>query len=183
MTSDAVRPTVAIGSDDAGIALREALVDHVRSLGFEVDDIGVASAEVAAAEGTDYPDVAERLARGIAAGSWGRGILVCGTGIGMAIAANKVPGVRAAQAHDVYSAERARKSNDAQIVTLGARVVGVELAKSVVTAFLTSEFAGGASTRKVEKLKALDRAFAGGGASGREPGDGAAPVPVGAKAD
>ena len=75
----------------------------------------------------------------------------------MAIAANKVPGVRAAQAHDVYSAERARKSNDAQVVTLGARVIGVELAKMVVGTFLRSEFAGGRSTRKVEKLRALDR--------------------------
>lgn len=150
--------TVAIGADDAGIDLKRALVEHVRSLGFAVDDIGVESPEAAAAAGVDYPDVAERLALGIAAGQWGRGILVCGTGIGMAIAANKVPGVRAAQAHDVYSAERARKSNDAQVVTLGARVVGFELAKSVVTAFLGSDFAGGGSTRKVEKLKRLDAA-------------------------
>ncbi len=115
------------------------------------------SAEAASAACIDYPDVAARLASGIAAGMWDRGILVCGTGIGMAIAANKVVGVRAAQAHDVYSADRARKSNDAQIVTLGARVVGVEVAKLVVTTFLSAEFAGGASTRKVDKLKALDR--------------------------
>jgi ribose 5-phosphate isomerase B len=152
--------SVVIGSDDAGIDLRRALGEHVRGMGFEVEDIGVESPEAAAAGEVDYPDVAERLARGIAAGRWDRGILVCGTGIGMAIAANKIPGVRAAQAHDVYSAERARKSNDAQVVTLGARVVGVELAKSVVTAFLASEFAGGGSVRKVEKLKALDRGLA-----------------------
>lgn len=159
MTNDGETPRLAIGADDAGIALKEALIAHVRSMGLEIDDIGVSSPEAAAADQTDYPDVAERLARGIVAGSWTQGILVCGTGIGMAIAANKVPGVRAAQAHDVYSAERARKSNDAHIVTLGARVIGVELAKSIVTAFLTSDFAGGASTRKVEKLKALDRTF------------------------
>lgn len=163
---------VAIGADDAGIALKQALVAHVRDLGFEVDDIGVDSPDRAADDGTDYPDVAERLARGIVGGAWTRGILVCGTGIGMAIAANKVPGVRAAQAHDVYSAERARKSNDAHIVTLGSRVIGVELAKSIVTAFLGSEFAGGASTRKVEKLKALDHAMVGG------PGSAVAPGPV-----
>jgi ribose 5-phosphate isomerase B len=153
--ANATRPIV-IGSDDAGIDLRLAIAEHVRAIGYEVEDIGVDSPEAAAAAEVDYPDVAERLARGIAAGRWERGILVCGTGIGMAIAANKIPGVRAAQAHDVYSAERARKSNDAQVVTLGARVVGVELAKSVVTAFLASEFAGGGSVRKVEKLKALD---------------------------
>ena len=154
---------LAIGADDAGIELKRALVAHLRSVGLEVEDIGVDSSEAAAASEVDYPDVAERLARGIAAGAWDSGILVCGTGIGMAIAANKIPGVRAAQAHDVYSAERARKSNDAQIVTLGARVVGVELAKTVVMAFLESEFAGGASTRKVDKLKRLDVQLAGGG--------------------
>jgi ribose 5-phosphate isomerase B len=156
----AAHRTVAIGADDAGLELKRALAEHVRSMGIDIEDIGVESAEAAAAAEVDYPDVAERLARGIARGDWDQGILVCGTGIGMAIAANKVPGVRAAQAHDVYSAERARKSNDAQIVTLGARVIGVELAKTVVSAFLASEFAGGASTRKVEKLKRLDEAAA-----------------------
>jgi ribose 5-phosphate isomerase B len=152
---------LAIGADDAGIELKRALLGHLRALGLEIEDVGVESPEAAEAEEIDYPDVAERLGRGIAAGTWDRGILVCGTGIGMAIAANKIPGVRAAQAHDAYSAERARKSNDAQIVTLGARVVGVELAKTVVMAFLGSEFAGGGSTRKVEKLKRLDVALGG----------------------
>ena len=152
--NDTVR--IAIGADDAGLELKRVLVEHVRSLGLAVEDVGIESAEAAASAEVDYPDVAERLARGIARGEWDRGILVCGTGIGMAIAANKVPGIRAAQAHDVYSAERARKSNDAQVVTLGARVVGVELAKTVVSAFLASEFAGGASTRKVDKLRRLD---------------------------
>jgi ribose 5-phosphate isomerase B len=86
--------------------------------------------------------------------------LICGTGIGMAIAANKVAGVRAALAHDVYSAERARKSNNAQILTLGARVIGPESAKTVVHAWLESEFAGGASSRKVEKIDELERRLA-----------------------
>lgn len=157
MTDLGASVRVAIGADDAGLTLKAALLDHLRGLDIAVEDIGVESAEAASAAGIDYPDVAARLATGIAAGSWDRGILVCGTGIGMAIAANKVVGVRAAQAHDVYSAERARKSNDAQIVTLGARVIGVEVAKLVVTTFLAADFAGGASTRKVEKLKALDR--------------------------
>lgn len=147
---------IVIGADDAGVELKRAIEEYLRSNGFAVDDIGVASAEEAAAAGVDYPDIAERLARGIAAGRWDRGVLICGTGIGMAIAANKIPGVRAAQAHDVYSAERARKSNDAHVLALGARVIGVELAKMLVATFLRSEFAGGGSTRKVEKLKALD---------------------------
>jgi ribose 5-phosphate isomerase B len=168
--SEAPRRTVAIGADDAGLELKRVLAEHVRGLGMEVEDVGVESAEAAAAAEIDYPDVAERLAHGIASGEWERGILVCGTGIGMAIAANKVPGVRAAQAHDVYSAERARKSNDAQIVTLGARVIGPELAKTVVSAFLGSEFAGGASTRKVAKLKRLDHRLGDSADTGVGPG-------------
>jgi len=161
MTGPPEERRLVIGADDAGIGLKSALVAYVHELGFEIDDIGVRASDEAAAAGIDYPDVAVTVAQGIASGRWTQGILVCGTGIGMAIAANKVPGVRAAQAHDTYSAERARKSNDAQVVTLGARVIGVELAKSVVAAFLVSEFAGGESTRKVDKLLALDRGLAG----------------------
>nr|WP_310582876.1 RpiB/LacA/LacB family sugar-phosphate isomerase [Deinococcus sp.] len=86
----------------------------------------------------------------------GPSILMCGTGIGMAISANKVPGVRAAQAHDAYSAERARKSNDAQIVTMGARVIGTELAKSVIDAWMHSEFEGGRSAPKIERIEAYE---------------------------
>jgi ribose 5-phosphate isomerase B len=107
----------------------------------------------------DYPDVAFDVAAAVARGEHDRGIVVCGTGIRMAIAANKVPGVRAAQAHDLYSAERARKSNDAQILALGVRVIGPELAKSVVRTCLKAEFAGGGSTRKVGKIKAADEAL------------------------
>ncbi len=169
MTLSGEELRLAIGADEAGLTLKAALVAYVHELGLEIEDIGVRSPEEAAAAGVDYPDVAATLAHGIASGRWTRGILVCGTGIGMAIAANKVPGVRAAQAHDTYSAERARKSNDAQVVTLGARVIGVELAKSVVAAFLASDFAGGASTRKVDKLKALDRTLEAGLASPTEP--------------
>ncbi len=119
-----------------------------------IHDFGVASASPS--EGVDYPDVARDVAEAVSRGEEERAILVCGTGIGMAITANKVPGVRAAQAHDVYSAQRARKSNDAQILALGARVIGLELAKSIVDAWLESEFAGGASAHKVEKIKRVD---------------------------
>jgi ribose 5-phosphate isomerase B len=144
---------VAIGSDDAGFPLKEVIRTHLEERGVEVHDFGVRTPEPS---DVDYPDVARDVAEAVAAGQEERAILVCGTGIGMAITANKVPGVRAAQAHDVYSAERARKSNDAQVLAMGARVIGPELAKSIVDAFLASDFAGGASARKVEKMKRVD---------------------------
>jgi ribose 5-phosphate isomerase B len=149
---------LAIGADDAGYPLKVVLCVLLDELGVAYADVGVdSSAPPAGDDPVDYPDVAARVALGVRDGRYDRGILVCGTGIGMAIAANKVPGVRAAQAHDVYSAERARKSNDAQVLTLGARVIGPELAKSIVRAWLASEFAGGGSTRKVEKIDRLER--------------------------
>jgi len=151
------RMRVAIGNDEAGFGLKAIIVEHLHGRGIEVEDFGIASAE--AVPGVDYPDVAHEVAGAIAQGREERAILICGTGIGMAITANKVPGVRAAQAHDVYSAERARKSNDAQILTLGARVIGPELAKSVVDAFLASDFSGGGSTRKVEKMNEIDAQY------------------------
>lgn len=150
---------LVIGADDAGFDLKGIIERYLDEQDVAYDDIGVESPEVTAL-GIDYPDIAERAAIGIRDARYDRGILICGTGIGMAIAANKVPGVRAAQAHDVYSAERARKSNNAQILTLGARVIGPESAKTVVRAWLESEFAGGASTPKVEKIDALDQRLA-----------------------
>ena len=150
---------LVIGADDAGHGLKAIIEAYLDEQGVTYDDVGVDSPD-ATALGIDYPDVAERAAVAIRDGRYDRGILICGTGIGMAIAANKVPGVRAAQAHDVYSAERARKSNNAQILTLGARVIGPELAKIVVHAWLESEFAGGSSSRKVDKIEALEQRLA-----------------------
>jgi len=147
---------VAIGSDDAGFPLKEVIRAYLQNRGVEMRDFGVSSA---APSDIDYPDVARAVAEAVASGQEERAILVCGTGIGMAMTANKIPGVRAAQAHDVYSAERARKSNDAQVLALGARVIGPELAKSVVDAFLAADFAGGASTRKVEKMRRIDAEY------------------------
>jgi ribose 5-phosphate isomerase B len=149
---------VALGSDEAGFLLKEIARVHLEAKGIEIHDFGVASATPS---DTDYPDIAHAVARSIAVGEEQLGILICGTGIGMAMTANKVPGVRAAQAHDVYSAERARKSNNAQVLALGARVIGPELAKSVIDAFLGSDFAGGASTRKVDKLNSIDTLYRG----------------------
>ncbi|MCC7163395.1 MAG: ribose 5-phosphate isomerase B [Anaerolineae bacterium] len=143
---------IAIGSDQFGYALKENLKAHLIALGHEPVDFGVADPE----EAIDYPDVAIVVSEKIARGEFERGILICGTGIGMAITANKIPGVRAACCHDSYSAERARKSNDAQILTMGAEIVGPSLGRSLLEIWLASEFGGGRSTRKVEKIKQLD---------------------------
>jgi ribose 5-phosphate isomerase B len=152
---------ILLGADDAGLGLLEVIAADLVALGrtvetFRPDDL--AGDGLPSADGEiDYPDVAERVALAVRDGRSDRGILICGTGIGMAITANKVPGVRAALAHDVYSAERARKSNNAQILTLGARVIGPESAKTVVHAWLESEFAFGASSRKVAKIDRLEQ--------------------------
>jgi ribose 5-phosphate isomerase B len=142
-------PPIGIGSDEAGFELKQLIAQLLRDEGYEVTDFGCHSLDP-----VDYPDVAYDLARAVARGEHERGILICGTGIGMAMTANKVRGVRAAQVHDSYSAERSRKSNNAQIMTMGARVIGPELAKSLVRTWLASEFEGGRSMRKVDKIMA-----------------------------
>jgi ribose 5-phosphate isomerase B len=145
---------VAIGADEAAFDLKEILKAHLAARGVEVRDYGAFDKSPVL-----YPDIAITVAEAIVAGKHERGILMCGTGIGMAITANKVPGVRAATCHDTYSAERARKSNDAQILTMGARVIGPELAKTIVDAWLKSEFEGGGSTPKVERMVEIDEKF------------------------
>lgn len=126
---------VAIGGDEAAYDLKEILIGYIRELGYEVEDFGTFNAQPVL-----YPDIAFEVATAIKEGRFDRAVLVCGTGIGVAISANKVSGIRAAQAHDTYSAAKARTSNNAQIVTLGARVIGPELAKSIVATFLGSNF-------------------------------------------
>jgi ribose 5-phosphate isomerase B len=150
---------IGIGADDAALELKQALAEHLREKGYEVEDYSPSSGEAAKEAGVDYPDVAVEVAEAVARGEHERAILCCGTGIGMSITANKVPGVRAAQCHDTYSAERARKSNNAQILTMGQRVIGPELAKTVVDAWLESEFQGGSSAPKVAKMEEVDRRY------------------------
>ena len=118
--------SIAIGADDAGAPLKERLAAYLQQRGFQVRDFGNG-------DGVDYPDVAAEVAQAVARGEHDRALLVCGTGLGMAIAANKVPGVRAATAHDPYSAERARKSNNAQVVTMGARIIAPASEPSVAS--------------------------------------------------
>jgi ribose 5-phosphate isomerase B len=145
---------IAIGADEAAYDLKEILKGWLAGKGVEVVDYGAFDKSPVL-----YPDIAVKVAEAVAKGRHTRGILMCGTGIGMAITANKVPGVRAATCHDTYSAERARKSNDAQILTMGARVIGPELAKTIVDAWLKSEFEGGGSTPKVERMVEIDEQF------------------------
>jgi ribose 5-phosphate isomerase B len=149
--------SIAIGCDEAAFELKETLKKVLLDAGHEVADYGTHEGKPVL-----YPDIAFAVAEDIAAGKHGRGVLLCGTGIGMAISANKVAGVRAAQCHDAYSAERARKSNDAQIITMGARVVGPELAKSILAAWLASEFEGGRSVPKVQRIVDYERKQAAG---------------------
>jgi len=146
--------SIAIGCDHNGFRLKELIKEYLKSLGREVEDYGVYSEDP-----VDYPDIALRLAEAISQGKHGRGVLICGTGIGMAIAANKVPGVYAATCHDALSTERARKSNNAQIMTMGAQVIGPELAKSLVDVWLNSEFQGGRSQPKVDKIKNIEEKY------------------------
>jgi ribose 5-phosphate isomerase B len=142
---------IAVGADANAVELKDLVRDHLTKQGHEVIDYGLQPGE-----DVDYPDIAEPVARAVAAGEVDRAVLCCGTGLGMAIVANKVHGVRAAPVTDPYSAERAIKSNDARVLCLGSQVVGRSVAPLLVDHWLGGEFAGGRSTRKVEKIKQLD---------------------------
>jgi ribose 5-phosphate isomerase B len=145
---------IAIGCDEAAYTLKETIKKYLEQLGYSVEDYGVYDTSPVL-----YPDIALKVAEVVAAGQYDRGILICVTGIGMAIAANKVPGIRAAVCHDAYSAERSRKSNDCQIMTMGSRVIGEELAKTMVKVWLESEFQGGGSTAKVQRINEIEKSF------------------------
>lgn len=142
---------ILIASDHYGLMLKNPIRDYLIEKGYEVKDLGVDSEDPVL-----YPEIAIQLSEELAKNNYSRGILVCGTGVGMAIVANKVPGVRAAVIHDPYSAERSRASNDAQIATLGSLVIGVNAAKKMIDIWLESEFGGGRSLPKVAMIKAMD---------------------------
>ncbi|HEY5742647.1 MAG TPA: ribose 5-phosphate isomerase B [Terrimicrobiaceae bacterium] len=146
--------SIAVGCDEAAYQMKEAVRAYLEKQGHTVKDYGVYNTEPSL-----YPDIALEVSNAVAGGEHERGILMCGTGIGMAITANKVPGIRAAVCHDVYSAERARKSNDCQVMALGARVVGEEYAKRLVESWLDSDFEGGKSAAKVERIKEIEQEF------------------------
>lgn len=144
---------IALGADHAGVALKAHLRDWLDSRGVRYEDFGTSSSA-----SVDYPDFAERVARGVASGAFDRGILVCGSGIGMAIAANKVPGVRAAAIGDEASAVLSREHNDLNVLALGARVTPPEVAHRLLDIFLDTPFAGGRHQRRLDKIAALDKA-------------------------
>ena len=143
---------IVIDCDDAAIELKKIVTEHLRKSGAEVTDLDYLGSH----EGAFYPEIGYNLALTIQKGEFDRGILICGTGLGMAMIANKVEGVFAGVCHDVFSAERLRKSNDAQVITMGARVIGPELAKTIIDAWLKSEFQGGGSTPKVQQMRDLE---------------------------
>ena len=141
----------AIGSDHGGYALKQEIMKHLTERGIEYRDYGTFSTD-----SCDYPDYGEAVGRAVASGECERGIVVCGTGISISIAANKVHGVRCALCGDCFSAQMAREHNDANVLALGARVLGPGLALKIVDTFLDAEFQGGRHARRVAKIMALE---------------------------
>lgn len=141
---------IAVGSDHAGFQLKQDIADHLRSLGHEVIDCGTHSTER-----VDYPDFGAAVGREVASGRVDGGVCVCGSGIGIGIAANKIAGVRAATVHDMTSARLSRMHNNANVICLGQRLIGPSVAIDAVDAWLGAEFEGGRHTARVAKLDAL----------------------------
>ena len=142
---------IAIGSDHGGFELKDEIKKHLQERGFEVKDFGVYSKD-----SVDYPDIAEAVCVPVADGEFEFGILVCGTGIGISIAANKISGIRAALCSDPYSAAKAKEHNNANIITLGGRVTGTDLAKTIVDAYVDAEFEGGRHQGRIDKIMNLE---------------------------
>ncbi len=143
---------IAVGSDHRGYHVRPRVIRFLESLGHEVIDVGATTSDP-----VDYPDVAEQVARRVSQGEVDRGILICGTGLGMCIAANKVPGIRAAACHDDLTAEMSRRHNDANVLCLSADLLGERLIDHMIEIWLNTPFEGGRHARRVEKIAALER--------------------------
>lgn len=148
------RQVVAIGADHGGFELKEALKPDIAALGYEVVDVGTHNKEA-----VDYPDFAHEVARLVSAGKAWRGIMIDGAGIGSCIVANKLPGVRAGMAYDYSSALNSREHNDTNLLTLGAGLIGANLAKQIVNVWLTTPFGGGRHERRVEKILAVEKQY------------------------
>jgi len=147
---------VTIGGDHASPAMKEKIGETLRAMGHEVEDVGAFSDE-----SCDYPDVAEKVAEAVSTGRADRGVLICGTGIGMSLAANKFPGVRAAVVHDLFTAEVSRTHNDANVLCLGARVVSDDEAVAIVKKWMSLEAEGGRHARRVGKITAIEERLQG----------------------
>jgi RpiB/LacA/LacB family sugar-phosphate isomerase len=144
---------VAIGSDHAGFELKQALARYLKELGHEVLDVGTDSTAP-----VDYPDFAEAVGLAVRDGRARRGVLICGSGVGASVAANKIPGIRAGLTHDTYSAHQGVEHDDMNVIVLGARVIGPEMARELVRTFLSAEFTGEERhQRRLDKINALER--------------------------
>ena len=143
---------IAIGSDHGGFSVKEIAKPHLEKLGYEVIDFGTNTPD-----SCHYPIYAEKVARAVASGEVDKGILICGTGIGMSIAANKIPGIRAAAVSDCFTAKATRQHNDSNILCLGERTVGPGLALLLMETFLTTEFEGGRHQTRVDMISALEK--------------------------
>jgi ribose 5-phosphate isomerase B len=148
------RKTVVIGADHGGFDLKETLKAYITELGFDVRDVGAYTTNP-----VDYPDFAHEVARRVSSGAAWRGIMIDGAGIGSCIVANKVPGVRAGMAYDYSSALNSREHNDTNVLTLGAGLIGVNLAKQIVKTWLTTEFGGGRHASRVDKIMAVEKQY------------------------
>lgn len=145
---------IALGSDHGGYSLKLEIIKHLESKGIEFKDFGTYTEE-----SCDYPDYAEHVAMEVAEQNFDFGILVCGTGIGISISANKVPGIRAAVCHNTFSAHATREHNNANILAMGERIVGPGLALDIVDAFLNAEFEGGRHARRINKITEIEKKY------------------------
>lgn len=145
---------IALGADHGGFHLKEEIKGLLDEMGLSYHDFGTFSTE-----SVDYPDLAAIVGKAVASGEYERGMLFCGTGIGISIAANKIPGVRAALVHDVFSAKATRSHNNSNILAMGERVIGFGLAREVVKAWLGAEFEGGRHSTRVDKITAIEAEF------------------------
>lgn len=152
MTIPSTKPRIAIGSDHAGFSVKETIRTYLESAGYAVSDLGTSSEQ-----SVDYPDYGQAVGQRVVSRQADFGIAVCGTGIGISIAANKVPGVRAALAHDLNTARLAREHNDANVLALGGRVVTGEAAIEIVQVFLTTAYLGGRHQRRLDKIAAIEK--------------------------
>jgi ribose 5-phosphate isomerase B len=152
MSDTPAKPRIAIGSDHAGFSVKETIRKFLESAGYAVSDLGTSSEE-----SVDYPDYGKAVGEAVVSKQVDLGIAVCGSGIGISIAANKVPGIRAALAHDVNTARLAREHNDANVLALGGRVVTGEAAIEMVQTFLTTAYLGGRHQRRLDKITQIER--------------------------
>src|SRR5712672_253273 len=147
---------ITIGSDHAGFALKKVLIDHLQKSGHQLRDVGTDSTAP-----VDYPDYAEAVARGVLHGGAERGILICGSGVGASVAANKIPGIRAGLCHDSYSAHQGVEHDDMNVLVLGSRVIGVELAKDLCITFVNARFTGEERhQRRLAKIVNIEKRYA-----------------------